>query len=88
MSTDKKEEAAKPKTRELKPGRVLDLGGRKYKGRSVKEKKDDQIKEKKGIAVKRTCMVPETLIKDHKIRDWHFVGAPDKPKAEPDKSKT
>ena len=67
--------------RELKPGKVLTIAGRTFKGNSVK-KQDKKSKEKKGIPAKSTCFVPESLIKEYEIPEYNFVGGKDKPTIE------
>jgi len=75
MDTDKK-----PEFRELKPGKSFCIGARVYKGSFVKVIKDKKGKEKKEISVSSTCMVPESLIKAHKLPESLFIDDPDKPK--------
>jgi len=59
--------------RELKPGKTLHIGGKKYKAPKIKVTKWKSDKEKKAYATKSTCMVPESLIKQLKLNDKHFV---------------
>ena len=70
MSTDKKEGF-----RELKPGKTVQLGGRKFQGNKVRIIKDNKGKEKKVITESSTRNVPEKLIDQHKLNDRHFVSA-------------
>ncbi len=70
----------KPEFKELKHGKTLCIGARVYKGSFIKVTKDKKGKEKKEISVSSTCMVPESLIEAHKIRDWIFIGGGEKPK--------
>ena len=70
----------KPEFRELKPGKAFCIGARVYKGSFVKVIKDKKGKEKKEISVSSTCMVPESLIKAHKLPDWLFIDGSEKPK--------
>ena len=68
-------------SRELKPGKVLVIAGRIYKGNLIK-KQDKKSKEKKGIPAKSTCFVPESLIKEYEIPEYNFVGGKDEPTIE------
>jgi hypothetical protein len=67
--------------RELKPGKILTIAGRIFKGASIKTQ-DNKSKEKKGIPAKSTCFVPESLIKEYNLPEHHFVGGKDKPASE------
>lgn len=65
----------KPEFRELKHGITLCIGARVYKGSFVKVTKDKKGKEKKEISVSSTCMIPESLIKQHSLDDKIFISA-------------
>lgn len=71
-------------SRELRPGKTVCIGGRSYKASKVTVIKDENGKEKKEISASSTCLVPQSVIEKHGLRDGLFIGS-DKPAHEKQK---